>query len=793
MRRGGQGKAGKKKPVLFPKLVFLYDEALHGKGCELEDVFEEGILCSSKCMYPDWLSMTGEGYVPSMYKKYGKAVSPMGCVHKDEVVTYKVDGALYVESFERFWNRIAETCETRPQPCDDGTGKYLYMDVSSRDVLIYDTKEGFVRVKKLIRNYSDSWNTVKLTGGRTVLCTTDHPFEVIGKGEVHASDLEKGDPMLINSASYSEETEIVPDDYAWLLGFLLCDGCYQNYALFGSIAATGEDEIEAKFSEAMKKHFGLETKTVLQERGEKGTYKDIRAVGDGSGSLSCAIEKLAELFGGYQKKDRRIPVEVFRWNYSAKMAFLAGMIDADGHAISADNKKHRRNTVELGSTNKELALEQMYLAQCLGMPARVYQNHYNSKDASKIRFKVDFCAVPELASYICCEKKASRILSELEAPQYATTAAVESVEMEEYEGFSYDVETESSHFEVSGIYSHNCRAFLSPWYERGGMYPEDESDTPVFVGRFNIGVVSLNLPMILAKSRRDGTDFYEELDYYLEMIRGIHKRTYDYLGHMKASMNPLGFCEGGFYGGHLSLEDKIEPILDSATASFGFTALNELQELYNGRSLVEDGQFALEVMDHINRKVEEFKVADHRLYAIYGTPAESLCTTQVTQFRKEFGIIKNVSDRPYVSNSFHCHVSEHITPIEKQDLEGRFWDKTNGGKIQYVRYPVDYNLEAIRVLVRRAMAKGFYEGVNMALSYCNECGHEELEMDVCPECGTMNLTKIDRMNGYLSYSRTGWTSQDAASKGTQTSEELRNYFSRLNAGKMAEIADRVSM
>lgn len=79
VRREGQGKKGFKKPVLFPKLVFLYDEELHGPGKECEDVFEAGIKCSSVCMYPDWLSLTGEGYVPSMYKKYKKAISPMGC------------------------------------------------------------------------------------------------------------------------------------------------------------------------------------------------------------------------------------------------------------------------------------------------------------------------------------------------------------------------------------------------------------------------------------------------------------------------------------------------------------------------------------------------------------------------------------------------------------------------------------------------------------------------------------------------------------------------------------------
>ena len=319
-----------------------------------------------------------------------------------------------------------------------------------------------------------------------------------------------------------------------------------------------------------------------------------------------------------------------------------------------------------------------------------------------------------------------------------------------------------------------CRAFLSPWYEKGGMYPADENDKPIFVGRFNIGAVSLHLPMIYAKAKQESQDFYQVLDYYLELIRKLHLRTYEYLGQMRASTNPLAYCEGGFYGGHLKYSDRIAPLLKASTASFGITALNELQELHNKKSIAQDGQFALEVMEYINKKINEFKEEDHVLYAMYGTPAESLCGLQVEQFRKIYGIVENVSDRPYVTNSFHCHVTEELSPIQKQNLENRFWDLLNGGKIQYVKYPIDYNKEAIRTLIRRAMAMGFYEGVNLSLAYCDDCGHQELNMDVCPKCGSKNLTKIERMNGYLSYSRV---------KGD----------TRLNEAKMAEIKDRKSM
>ena len=324
------------------------------------------------------------------------------------------------------------------------------------------------------------------------------------------------------------------------------------------------------------------------------------------------------------------------------------------------------------------------------------------------------------------------------------------------------------------VYPMGCRAFLSPWYIKGGMNPADDQDTPVFTGRFNIGAVTLHLPMIYAKAKEEDKPFYEVLDYYLEMIRNTHKKTYEYLSKMKASTNPLGFCEGGFLGGNLKPTDSIAPLLPAMTASFGITGLNELEQLATGKSITEGGEFSLNTMQYINNKVELFKKEDKWLYAIYGTPAESLCGLQIKQFRDKYGIIPGVSDRPYTSNSFHCHVTEDITPITKQDKEARFWDLFNGGKIQYVRYPLDYNINAMRTLVKRAMSLGFYEGINLALSYCNECGYQQLDMEKCPKCGTTNLTKIDRMNGYLSYSRV---------KGDTT----------LNDAKMAEIKERVSM
>lgn len=320
-----------------------------------------------------------------------------------------------------------------------------------------------------------------------------------------------------------------------------------------------------------------------------------------------------------------------------------------------------------------------------------------------------------------------------------------------------------------------CRASLSPWYAKGGMHPADENDYPVFEGRCNLGAISLHLSMILQKSRQECKDFYKVLDYYLELIRKLHKKTFDFLSEKPASTNPIQFMQGGFLGGNLKADEKIGKILRPMTMSFGITGLNELQMLYNGKSIYEDGEFALEVMKYINDKVNKFKEEDNILYAIYGTPAESLAGLQIEQFRAKYGIINGVSSREYVSNSFHCGVWENITPIEKQDSERRFWNLFNGGKIQYCKYPINYNTKAMKTLIRRGMEFGFYEGVNEQLSYCDDCGHEELNMtDKCPCCGSENLTIEDRMNGYIGYTKV---------KGKP----------RFNKAKLIEIKERVSM
>lgn len=327
-----------------------------------------------------------------------------------------------------------------------------------------------------------------------------------------------------------------------------------------------------------------------------------------------------------------------------------------------------------------------------------------------------------------------------------------------------------------------CRAYLSPLYTSNKLTPVDENDTPIFVGRFNGGAVSLNLPMIYMKAQNENKAFLDVLSYYCDMIHNIHIKTYDFLCKLKASCNPVAFCEGGF--GTLKPTDTIKPLVDRITFSYGFTALHELQELATGQSLYEvkddPNSIAWEAEHFINEYVNTKKHEREEgtcpyIAAIYATPAESLCGTQLQQFVKKYGVIEKVSDKPYFTNSFHMWVGEDITPWQKQDAEFKFFHESSGGHIQYCRFTTGSNLEYIAATVERAMQMGFYFGVNIEKSYCNDCGTEvEDGIDTCPHCGSHDVTTINRVCGYLGYSRVGGTS-------------------KMNDAKLAEIKDRKSM
>ena len=178
-----------------------------------------------------------------------------------------------------------------------------------------------------------------------------------------------------------------------------------------------------------------------------------------------------------------------------------------------------------------------------------------------------------------------------------------------------------------------CRAYLSPWQD-------PETGKYVTIGRCNIGAVSLNLPLLWEIARYEHPEaiestFFELLDDRMEIVRQFLLKRYDFIANTPCSTNPLEFTQGGLYKGHKKPEDKIGDLVDYMTASFGYIGLDEVTREARGRSLFADhGEFAAKVLKHMNENIARYKAEDHKLFALYGTPAESYCSTAASQVRK---------------------------------------------------------------------------------------------------------------------------------------------------------------
>ena len=309
-----------------------------------------------------------------------------------------------------------------------------------------------------------------------------------------------------------------------------------------------------------------------------------------------------------------------------------------------------------------------------------------------------------------------------------------------------------------------CRAYLSPFF-----HPETGEE--LYIGRSNIGAVTLNLVKIAIESKRDIAKFYELIDLYSNMVFDIHEDTYKKLGKIKGSTNPLTFCEGGSWMS-VGYDEPIAPIIQASTASLGYIGLEETCQAMFGEGLREHQDFALDVVNHLKQLTVDATDTYNHLYALYSTPAENLVYRFNNINRKQYGIIQDVTSREYMTNSFHLHVAEEVSVPEKILFEAPFHTIATGGRISYNEFPYGVDNNVLKQAVDFAMGNGMYYGVNVISATCGGCGHHGDFDENCPVCGSHDITSVSRVCGYLSFGKV---------KGD----------SRYNPGKQAEIRDRV--
>lgn len=759
----------------FPKLIYCLQEDNISEDGKYWYLTELAAKCTAKRMVPDYISEK------KMLELKGDVYPSMGCVDGKEVVTYKYNGRIYVEAFERMWNRLGKYFEINLQE----NGKDYVMKTPG--VMIYDQCKGFVDNYGIIKNHNSEWLRISFSNGRTITCTKDHPFETCDNRVVYAKDLKESDLIAIDKTSdfAPEYTYSMKTNRAWLYGFTLCDSTYYD-GIIASIAQDDEQEIKDMFINTIRSEYGLDVTDTERHRGVKGNYIDLLVNSDGTNTYRNLRLDLACSFEGKAKNDRHIPNEVFSWTKEAKLAFLAGMIDADGY-LNTHTKKAR---IQIGSTNKELAIQQMLLAQSCGMFAVIYPNRYRTNRRDKIRYRVEFTPTEELLAFIQCEKKVSLHDSILENTNASivseSTCHITKVEEISEEGFSYDVTTASEHFTVSGLYSHNCRSFLTPdrCSEKVGNIAHAlnyEEGKHKYYGRFNQGVVTINLVDVACSSEGDEDKFWEILEERLNLCHKALRAKHERLLGTPSDVAPIQWQHGAL--ARLKPGEVIDPLLFNgySTISLGYAGLAECVYFMKHESHTSENgkEFGLKVMQALNDACGKWKAEENIDYSVYGTPLESTTYKFAKCLQKRFGKIPGVTDKNYITNSYHIRVTENINAFDKLTKEAEFQKLSPGGAISYVEVPnMQGNIPAVLAIIKHIYNTILYAELNTKSDQCEACGYNG-EIQIvnkdgkliwrCPQCGCTDQNKMHvarRTCGYI---------------GTQ-------YW---NQGRTQEIAERV--
>lgn len=298
-----------------------------------------------------------------------------------------------------------------------------------------------------------------------------------------------------------------------------------------------------------------------------------------------------------------------------------------------------------------------------------------------------------------------------------------------------------------------CRAFLSPWKDETGKYKFD--------GRFNMGVVSINLPQIGILANGSEEKFFDIFDKRLQLVKKALLLRVELLKNITSDCSPIHWQHGAI--ARLKKGETIEQFIYGgyATLTVGYIGIYEATKLIMGCSHTnpEGKVFAMKIMDKLNDAVKKWKEETNIAFALYGTPAESLTNRFSSIDRARFGLIEDITDKGYYTNSYHVNVREEINVFDKFDFEAEFQAKSTGGCISYAEIPnMSNNIEAVLTMIQYIYDHISYAEFNTKLDYCHECGYDgEIIVNddnewECPRCHNKDrdkMTVIRRTCGYL--------------------------------------------
>ena len=308
-----------------------------------------------------------------------------------------------------------------------------------------------------------------------------------------------------------------------------------------------------------------------------------------------------------------------------------------------------------------------------------------------------------------------------------------------------------------------CRSFLT---SEPHILKDDNSGKRKFYGRFNQGVVTINLPDVALSSEKDLDRFWKIFEDRLELCHRALRKRHERLLGTPSDIAPIIWQHGGL--ARLKKGEKIDKLLYDgySTLSLGYAGLYECVYYMTGKSHTEEEgfEFAVKVMEKMNEKTKEWRAAENIGYSLYGTPLESTTYKFAKSLRKRFGIIENVTDHNYITNSYHVCVREKINAFDKLSLESKFQILSPGGAISYVETPdLHKNIDAILQIMTHIYDNILYAELNTKSDYCQVCGYDgEIKIiddtDTgkliweCPNCKNRDQSKMNvarRTCGYI--------------------------------------------
>lgn len=383
---------------------------------------------------------------------------------------------------------------------------------------------------------------------------------------------------------------------------------------------------------------------------------------------------------------------------------------------------------------REMALicEEMIVQRLEGM--KNYKGQVIGEEFPKLVYLLDEHNCLEGGKYDYITKLAAKCNTKRLVPDYQSAKMMRK---------NYDGET----FPPMG-----CRSHLSNWKDENGNYK--------WYGRFNQGVISLNLVQVALTAEKDMNKFWKILDERLELCREALMVRHNLLKGTTSDISPIHWQHGGI--SRLKKGEKIDSLLENgySTLSLGYVGVYEMTQAMLGVShTTEEGEkFALEVMNHLNDKCSQWKKETGLGFGLYGTPGESLTSRFCRIDKQKFGEIKNVTDRMYYTNSYHVHVSEEIDAFSKLKFESQFHDISLGGCISYVEVPdMSKNLPAVEQIINYIYHNIQYAEINTKPDVCFKCDYTgEIKLDdnlewYCPNCGNRDKEEMQVMRRTCGY------------------------------------------